>query len=281
MFAISQMYNLYEKDKQLLRYSPKTLKGYKIQSNLLVRYFGDIDIRTITIDMIKDYLIAQDHLKASSLGARVRFLKSFFRYCFEERYIDDNIGKYLKEPKVGSRIPKYLTEKEIIILDEHCIKPIEKALINFTYATGCRVGEVEIANISDIDWNRRALNIIGKGDVQRETYFNVKTEYWLQRYLDNRNDDCEALFVTERRPYRRLSIDMIRIVMKRVAKRTGLNINLYPHRYRHSHSITLYNNGMPIEEIRDNLGHVNIRTTMSYLCLTGEHRRQEYNKYFR
>lgn len=281
MFTISKAYNLYEKEKQFLRYSQKTLRGYKIQSNLLIRYFGDINIQKLDLNMIKDYLIAQDHLKSSSLGMRIRFLKSFFRYCFEERYMDINIGKYLKEPKVGSRIPKYLTEKEIIILDEHCIKPIEKALINFTYATGCRVGEVERINRLDIDWNRRALNIIGKNDKQREVYFNVKSEYWLKRYLDNRNDDCEALFITERKPYRRLKIDMIRYIMKRVAKRTGLDINLYPHRYRHSHSMTLFQNGMPIEEIRDNLGHTNTRTTMGYLCLTGEYRRQEYNKYFR
>lgn len=278
--VISEVYKLYYNDKKLEGYSPKTLKGYKYQVGLLIRNLGDTDIQTISISLIKEYLLQQTHLQKSSLGMRIRFLKSFFRYCYEERYVNINISKKLKEPKLGKRIPKYLTEEEIIILEEACISELEKSLILVIFATGCRVGEIYNINKYDIDWDRRALKIIGKGDCEREVYFNVKSSYWLKRYLTKRKDNDDALFVTERKPHR-MSIAQIEYVVKRIKKRSGLNIRVYPHRFRYSHAQRLLDAGMPIEEIRQNLGHARTDTTLGYLHFSGEHRRESYNKYFR
>lgn len=47
--------------------------------------------------------------------------------------------------------------------------------------------------------------VIGKGDKQREVYFSIRAMYHLGKYIKGRNYNCEALMVTERKPYRRLS----------------------------------------------------------------------------
>ena len=56
-----------------------------------------------------------------------------------------------------------------------------------------------------IEWNSGSLTVIGKGNKERIVYFSFKASYHLKKYLNERNDNCEALFITERKEYRRLS----------------------------------------------------------------------------
>jgi len=278
---ISEGYRFYEADKKLLNYSIHTLDSYSLQCKLLVRYLGDIEIKDIDYIMLKEYLIKQEHLKPASLAHRIKFIRSFFRYLHEEDFIDKNISSKLKEPKTGAKIPKFLNEEEIELIRDSCYTLLEKAITEFFYATGCRIGEVFGCNVKDINWYDRSVKVLGKGDKEREVYFTIKCGIWLKKYLDNRKDDCEALFVTERKPIRRMSIARIREIIKDIAKNSEVETNVFPHRWRHSHATTMINNGAPIEVIMSNLGHAKPSTTMIYAQLSGERRKQEYNKYMR
>jgi len=110
---LSQTWKLYESDKKLLGYSIHTLKAYNIQINLLIKHFGDIDISLIEYINLKEYLITLTHLKPASVGHRIRFIHSLFRYLHEEGFIEKNISSKLKELKQGIRIPKAFNDEEI------------------------------------------------------------------------------------------------------------------------------------------------------------------------
>lgn len=278
---LTESYKLYDADKRLLGYSPHTLTAYGLQIKLLIRDIGDVEISTVTYLQLKEYLIKQEHLKPASVGHRIRFIRSFFRYLHEEGFMERNISAKLREPKQGTRVPKFLNEEEVELLRDSCNTLLEKSLTEFFYATGCRIGEVAGLNRKDIDWDSRSAMVIGKGDKQREVYFTVKCRVWLQKYLQSRTDDCEALFVTVRKPIRRMSIARIREVIKAVAQHSEVETNVYPHRWRHTTATVMVNNGAPIEVIQSNLGHARPTTTMIYAHLSGERRRQEYNRYFR
>jgi site-specific recombinase XerD len=278
--TLLEAWECYEKDKQLLNYSPYTLKGYKIQCSLLKKHFGNKTIGEFTKEQLKDYLLEQDHLKPSSIAFRVKFLRSFFRWAVDEGFINKNPAVTIGEPKMGDRVPKFLTEEDIENLRESCKNRRERAIFEFLYTTGCRIGEAVRVDISDINWQRNSLIVLGKGDVEREVYFNTKCRIWMQKYLETRDDDCPAMFTTIRRPYRRLSIDMMRIILKKVAERSGIGINVYPHKLRHSYATHLLDNGAPMEAIQQLLGHAKLSTTEIYAKLSGEHRRRIYKKYF-
>lgn len=64
-------------------------------------------------------------MKPSSLSHRIRFIQSLFRWSHEEGIIDSNPASKIKKPKVGKRIPKFLTEREIEHLRDACFTPIE------------------------------------------------------------------------------------------------------------------------------------------------------------
>jgi integrase/recombinase XerD len=278
---LTEVWTNFENDKRILGFSPHTFKAYRIQLNLMIRHFGDVEIQTITLDGLKSYL-AKDagRLKPSSVGHRVRYLRSFFRYAHEEGHTTTFTAAKLREPKEGQRVPKYIHEDDMERLREACNGPREKALICLLYATGCRIGEVHLMNKSDIDWENRSLIVLGKGDKQREVYFDTKTYLWLKEYLKTRTDEEEALFVSERRPIMRSSIHQLRYTVKRIAKRSNVEVNIYPHRFRHTFCQHLIDRGAPMQAVSDLAGHARISTTKIYSTLRGEQRKAIYRKYF-
>lgn len=279
---LSEAWKKYHQDKKIEGYSILTLKTYCFQYNLLLRFFGDIDMNGISTENLKEYLILSgDHLKPSSLGHRIRCVKSLFRWSHEEGFILKNPAAKLKEPKLGKRIPKFLSELEIEHLREACRTRMENALFEFMYSTGCRIGEVVKLNRDDIDFRTNSVIVQGKGDKEREVYFNTRCSIWLKRYLDERDDDDSCLFITDRKPKRRMSIDNLRYIIKRVSNRAGIKKSIHPHQLRHSYATHMINNGAPIDVIQSLLGHEKSETTKIYAQLSGKLRQDYYSKYFR
>jgi integrase/recombinase XerD len=277
---LSSAWNQYEADKRIEGYSIHTFKAYKIQCNLLTRHLGDIEIDSVTLEQLKSYLAKDaERLKPSSIGHRVRFLKSLFRWAIDEGNISRNPSAKLKEPKMGHRVPKAMSEEDIEALREACKSPLEHSLVEIMYTTGCRIGEIAILDRNSIDWENRSIIVRGKGDKEREVYFTIKCGIWLKKYLKQREDTDIAMFVTVRKAHR-IGIAHIRYIIKRIAKRAEITVNVYPHKLRHSYATHLLNNGAPLEAIQTLLGHAKSDTTRIYTHLSGERRKEMYRKYF-
>jgi integrase/recombinase XerD len=278
---MSELWKLYEMDKRVLGFSTYTLKAYSLQLNILIREIGDLEIENVSLNLLKDYLSQQsERLKPSSLGHRIRFYRSLFRFAFEEGHLSLNPALKLREPKTEKRITKFLIEEDIIHLKLTCHSPREHAILEFLYCSGCRVGEVQKLNIEDINWENNSAVVNGKGSKQREVYFTTECKVWLKRYLDSRKDSCKALFVTESNPIRRMAIPTIRYSLKILAARSEVAVSVYPHRFRHTYACLLLDNGAPLEFIQGMLGHDKATTTQIYAQLRGERRRELYRRYF-
>jgi integrase/recombinase XerD len=198
----------------------------------------------------------------------------------DEGYCQGNPTTKLKSPRLGKRIPKAFNEEEIEMLQEAGKYPIDFALTSFLFSTGCRIGEVQKLNRSDINWENRSCIVLGKGNKQREVYFGVKAKIRLKWYLESRNDDCPALFISQRRPYRRLSIDQLRRITKRVAEKANISNTMYPHKWRHTFAMHMLNKGAPLEAVQDQLGHEDMKTTRIYCQLSGARRKSIHDFYF-
>lgn len=277
---LSKSWEAYKADKRIEGFSSHTLKAYGLQASLLIRYFNDVEMNSITTPQLKEYLSkSSENLKPSSLAHRIRFIRSLFRWSHEEGYILKNAASKIKEPKSGKRIPKFLTEREIEHLREAAYTPIEKALFEFMFSTGCRIGEIVTLDRNSINWSNRSAIVRGKGDKEREVYFNIRFDIWLRRYINDRVDSDPAIFVTERNPHR-MSIAQMRYIIKRISNRAGINKTIYPHQLRHSFATHLLNNGAPMDVIQSLLGHEKSETTRIYAQLSGRIRQESYRKYF-
>lgn len=168
ILLLSKAWESYESEKRIEGFSAQTLKAYRLQASLLIHYFQDVEISSLSAIQLKEYLAkSSEHLKPSSLAHRIRFMKSLFRWTHEEGHISINPASKIKEPKTGKRIPKYLTEREIELLREACITPMEKAIFEFMFSTGCRIGEIVSLEKNSINWSERSAIVLGKGDKER------------------------------------------------------------------------------------------------------------------
>lgn len=270
--------DLFISSKKLEGLSSKTLDGYKLELRI---FAGMVKKHTkdITSADIRVFLGQFPHLKMSSISRKLSVLKSFFSWLASEEIIQRDPTSKLKPPKEEKRLPKALTIEELEMLREACITPRQRAFIEVLYATGCRLSEVHGLNITDINQQTMSCLVIGKGNKQREVYFSFKAMYHLNKYLKTRDDECEALFVTERKPYRRLSHRGIQREVKMIARVVGLENKVHPHILRHTFATLMLNNGAELVAIQELLGHSSSETTLRYARITEERKREQHKKY--
>ena len=86
-------------------------------------------------------------------------------------------------------------------------------------------------------------------------------------YLESRTDENEALFVTNRKPYNRITKNGIEYILKNIAKTSRIpKTRLYPHKYRSTLATNMINKGAPAEHVQGILGHSNVNTTLKSYC---------------
>ena len=104
---------------------------------------------------------------------------------------------------------------------------------------------------------------LGKVDKERVVYFDAKAKLHIQNYIESRNDNEDALFVSLKAPYKRITIGGIESRLRNFGKKIGIN-RLHPHKFRRSLATIAIDKGMPIEQLQKILGHKRIDTTLQY-----------------
>lgn len=264
--------------KRLEGLSDLTLEGYALDLRIFAEYIQK-PVEEITTGDIRAYLASFEHLKMSSIAKKLSVLKSFFGWLADEEIIQTDPVRRIKPPKKEQRLPKALTIEELEMIREVCITPRERALVEVLYATGGRLSEIQALDMSDINYQTMSARVIGKGNKEREVYLSFKALYHLKKYLMTRLDEEEALFVTERRPYRRVSNRAIQRSIKVIAERSGIKKEIHPHTFRHTFATLTLNNGADLSSVQALLGHSDPATTQVYAQITQEKKREAYRKH--
>lgn len=275
---LAQKIKLFLSGKRLEGLSELTLEGYEIELRIFASKVPKAASEITTADL-RIYLGEFDYLKMSSLSRKLSVLKSFFSWLTSEDILSKDPTRKIKPPKKENRLPKALTIEELEMIREACITPRERALIEVLYATGGRLSEIQKMSRGDIDYQSMSVLVVGKGNKERPVYFSFKAMYHLKKYLMRRADDVPALFVTERKPYRRLSARGIQREVKVIADRSGVKKNVHPHIFRHTFATLMLNNGADLAAVQGLLGHSDPATTQIYASMTDEKRKQSHKQY--
>jgi len=275
---LQQKIKLFLSGKRLEGLSPLTLKGY---TNELRIFSGHVQkaASEITTADIRIYMSECSHLKTASLAKRLSILKSMFGWLANEEILARDPTKRIKPPKKEQRVPKALTIEELEMIREACITPRERALVEVLYATGGRLSEIQKMSREDIDYQAMSVLVVGKGNKERPIYFSFKAMYHLRKYLMRRTDNDPALFVSQRKPYRRLSDRGIQREVKVIADRSEVTKNVHPHIFRHTFATLLLNNGADLVAVQGLLGHSDPGTTQIYATMSDEKRKQSHHQY--
>lgn len=238
----------------------------------MIIFFTGKPIVSITPGDIKMFMYANREGKLpSTINTFMTPVKLFFQWCQNEEFIIKNPCSTLKPVKEPKRLRKPLTPEQVEILRDSLKDLRDKAIFEFLLSTGCRVSEACDVKINEVDFINKCLYVIGKGNKQRKVYFTERCKIALKNYIKSRKDDKSPyLFIGERKPYEQLTTRAVQTIVFKMKKRSGLQVNLSPHIFRHTFATMALNSGMKMEIVQAILGHEDMATTGIYAKLQDE-----------
>lgn len=294
----------------ILNKSPNTIKEYnydifnflkfikiqfKIENEKSLEEITDVSdiplsiINKITLDNIHSYisyLAINLNCKPATRARKVSALRVFFKYLSQKaKLIDNNPAQNLETPKIGKRMPKYLSLEDsrkllnVTYNEDNRNMQRDYAIITLFLNCGMRLSELVGINLKDIDFNECKLNVIGKGNKERTIYLNKACLKALDEYIkvrpttglkkDSKNSD-KALFLSER--LERISNRTVQYIVDRELSKAGFDTKKYSvHKLRHTAATLMYQYGnVDIRALQELLGHESISTTEIYTHVNNE-----------
>ena len=277
---MSDMILMYLATRKTEGLADSTLKGYGRTIGRFANFIKK-NVEDVTAMDVRIYIAnrSKQGLKNTTLANDTDVLRGFFSFLEDEEYIDKSPMRKVKTVKVEKRLREALTKEQFETLRLGAKTLRQKALLEFFYATGCRLDEVVNVNKSDIDWQKLSLNVIGKGNKERTVFLNATVQVHLKKYLMSRLDDSDALFVTIRKPIGRLGKRAIQKEINMISEQSGIKINIFPHILRHTFATHMINSGMSLTVLQEIMGHDSPDTTMVYSRISNASIESEYRKY--
>lgn len=293
--------NIYLQNKKLEGLSPRTLIAYSDSINDFVKYV-DKHLSDVTSQDVREYLSYKQQLNDCSnttIDNYRRNLSTFFNTICNEGYVQYNPMAKIKKIKSAKKVKKPFTEIEIEKMrdvlnskpertkTQKLFKIQAQALFELLLSSGIRLRECVQLNKEDINLQDRTFIVLGKGNKERICYFSVKCQYYLEKLLNfdytgktRKYEDCEALFVTKSSKggyNHRLQHSGIERKIRNLGASCG--VKAHPHKFRRTFATTLVRKGVPIEQIKELLGHANIDTTMIYAIVDESQIKYNHSKY--
>lgn len=207
-----------------------------------------------------------------------RILSSFFSWLEDEDYIVKSPVRRIHKVKTGKTVKETYSDESLELMRDHCENSRDLAMIDLLASTGIRVGELIKLNRDDVDFENRECIVFGKGNKERKVYFDARTKIHLQRYLSERTDENDALFVSLLKPYDRLEISGVEIRLRKIGRELHLT-KVHPHKFRRTLATMAIDKGMPIEQVQQLLGHQSIDTTLQYAMVNQNNVKESHRKY--
>lgn len=235
---------------------------------------------------LKDFirLISELGISPRSQARIISGIRAFFKYLLMDDLIDSDPSLLLELPTIGKKLPVFLSLEEIDLLENSAdlSKPEghrNRAIIETMYSCGLRVSELIGLKITNLFFDHDFIKVIGKGDKERLVPISEKAKNEIDLYLANYRNHMEVkkgfenyLFLNRRG--KKLSREMIFIIVKELAEVAGLDKNISPHTFRHSFATHLVDGGADLRAVQEMLGHESIITTEIYTHLSNEYLRQ-------
>jgi len=223
-------------------------------------------------------------LSGKSIQRCLSAARSFYHFLIESTQLESNPFIGLRAPKARKKLPDTLNVDEIEQLlagiSKDTLGTRDAAIIELIYSAGMRLSELASVNCSDVAREHTMLEVIGKGQKQRQVPVGRKARQAIHDWLAVReklaNLDEKALFVSQRGT--RLSTRSIQARLDQQAKLSGLGRRLHPHMLRHSFASHILESSGDLRAVQELLGHANISTTQIYTHLDFQHLAEVYDK---
>lgn len=264
--------------------SPATVSAYRREVERFLLSVGTDEPSAVDAAAVRRYIgaLVRGGLGPRSVNRAMSAVRAFYRFLrrYDADMPDPTDG--LRGLRADAPLPTFLFEDEAAALLEvpgnGLLAARDSALMEFFYATGCRVAEAAALQRDDVQIDAGTARVTGKGGKQRIVYLTEPATRSLVAYLQHRfavqpeSRSEPAVFINWRGGA--LSDRGMRLAVSRYRHRVGKSLS--PHTFRHSYATHLLNGGADIRLVQELLGHASLSTTQIYTHTSVDRLRDVY-----
>jgi len=272
--------------------SPNTLAAYRADVTALDRWLAARGVALVNArraDLLG--FIAwrvEAGARPRSTARQLSSFRRFYRHLLGEGTLKEDPTAQIAMPKIGRSLPKSLTEEEVeALLAAPAIQdPLghrDRTMLEVLYATGLRVSELVNLKATQVNLNQGVLRIIGKGDRERMIPLGDEAVRWLGQFVRSARGEIlldrqtDYLFPTRRGD--RMTRQAFWHIIKRYARKAGVQKELSPHTLRHAFATHLLNHGADLRVVQMLLGHSDLSTTQIYTHVARERMKELHSQH--
>lgn len=270
-------------------YSDYTIINYKDDIIEYLSYLNReyLDFKKVEYSDIRFYLMyLKDEKKDdnSSINRKLSSLRGFYKFLANEKIVKTNVFSLVNGPKKSKKLPRFFeyNELEELFSVPDLRTPLgqrDRLILEMLYATGVRVGELVKIKIDDIDFGRKNIIILGKGNKERFVTYGEYCEESLKNYIQDGRvalniKDSKTLFLNNQGG--NLTERGVRYILNQLIQKTSIQKKISPHMIRHSFATHLLNEGCDLLTVQKLLGHESIKATQIYTHVTTDRLKEVY-----
>ncbi len=253
-------------------------------------------------DDFRNYVrfLGRHNLSRAAIQLRFSALRSFYKFLIRHGHVNGSPIKNIALPKVGKRLPKFLTAKQVTDLlgaplkflpraekkkpgrpTEPSVPARDVAILETIYSCGLRISELCGLTAGDIDFGEQLARVRGKGKKERlvpigQPALKAIENYW--RLLPQPPSGNAPVFLASEKKFQPIAPRILQLRLKKYLAISGLDPTLTPHKLRHTYATLMLDAGADLRSVQELLGHAHLVTTQVYTHLTTERLKKAYDK---
>jgi integrase/recombinase XerD len=223
-----------------------------------------------------------------STARQLSSYRRFFRYLVREGIVREDPTAQIAMPKIGRSLPRSLSEAEVeSLLGAPAVADAlgyrDRTMLEVLYATGLRVSELVSLKLGQINLNQGVVRVTGKGNRERLIPLGEEAVRWMKAFISGARNDIlldrstDYLFPTRRGD--RMTRQAFWHIIKRYARKAGVDRDLSPHTLRHAFATHLLNHGADLRVVQMLLGHSDLSTTQIYTHVARERLKELHSQH--
>ena len=270
-----QNYLQYEK-----RYSPHTIHAYVRDVEMFCEYlsqeYGVTDANDLRSLHIRSWMVSliDQGVTPRSVNRKLSSLRSWSRLLRRQGIVENNPFAKIVAPRTGKKLPEVIDASRMPALFDEVSYPEgfegdrDRLIMELLYSCGMRRSELIELKVTDVDFSRSVIRVLGKGRKEREIPMMRSLAASIREYIESRNamegaGDVQNLILTEKgKPlYPKRVYNIVKKYLGAITQSSSRS----PHALRHAFATHLAENGADINAIKELLGHSSLAATQVYM----------------
>jgi len=260
-----ELLNKMNQDMKMRNFSHYSYDTYMSKTKEMIKYF-DKPMEEVTVEELRNFLY-EHLLNERKLADRtINYYNSIIRFVYEVT-LDKLINKkQIPMRKMKRNVYRVLTKEQLSTFFNVCDNFKFKTIFMLAYGSGLRIGEIANLRMEDIDSKKMRIFVReGKGNKERYTILSKQSLEMLRIYWSKyrQNKEGENIFLSE--SGEAITVGVMREHFRKYRRKAKLNEKITMHTLRHCFATNLIENGATLIQVKELMGHSNIRSTMGYV----------------